>query len=175
VERKVWVFAEADLWIFREDALGNVINFDGASVSDYPLPLFPYCYAENLTLTASQPTARRAVTGRCRRKLVSLSQHFEEVELKIGTLFQRKATQFNTNDIYNTNMQLRLVVKFYKMEYTNSAPFENDQFDISFAKAKTFSLSGSQAEPVSADSNFEAELILRSGDNKIVPASALIH
>jgi len=170
VERTVWTGAEADIWVFREDANGNVVNPDGSAGST--VAMF-YCFGEGLSLTAAQPLARRAVTGRCRKKIVPLSLHFEEVQLQVDSLYIRRATQFSI-DVYNTGVQLRVVVKFWKLTYSNAAPFENDQYDLSFARAQQFSINSAAADPVTNKANFEAELILPTTDNTIVPQSALI-
>ena len=163
MERSVWVFDQAQVWIFAENSSGV-----------YGANLLQYCYFTGVSLSASTPVVRRAVTGRNRRKLLNLASSFEDVNMQVDHMLYRAALEYDKTNIFNAEKQLRIVLQMYELTYTNAAPFENDQFELSFAKATQFSISGQSGDEVTAKANFEAEILLADADNNRVPASLLV-
>lgn len=152
MQRTVWVFGDAKIKIYEE-----VIDVGTLYAPD--VPLLEYCYAQGATLNANAAYARRAVTGRGRRKLVPLSD-FENITFSCPHLLFDKETEINFDSIFNTNKQLRLILEFSKIEYSGIPPFTNDIFTLSFCRATGFSISGQDDENIIGTANFEAELLL---------------
>jgi hypothetical protein len=163
VERSTWVFGNAEVWIFSENSSGVY----GSKVTEY-------CFLKGVQLSASLPIVRRAVTGRGRRRLLPLSGSYEDVNMQVDHMMFRLATEYDTSDVFNPLKQLRVVLRFFNLIYTNAAPFENDQLELSFARATQFSISGQENESINAKASFEAELLLASADNNRVPANLLV-
>lgn len=151
MQRTVWVFGDAKIKIYEETENGTLYNPE--------VPLLEYCYLQGFSLNASASFARRAVTGRGRRKIVMLSD-FENITLSCSHLFFDKDTEFNTDSIFNPDKQLRILVECSKVEYSGIPPFNNDIFALSHARATAFSQTGQDDQNIQATANFEAELFV---------------
>lgn len=154
-QRSVWTLGEADITVYAEDGNGNLVLVDGQ-----PVPLVQYCFVEDMTIRASTEIKRRAVTGRGARMITTPSGSYDDCSAMIEHMFFRKATEINLTNIFNPGASLRLVISFFKLIYTNVAPFENDTIYLSCCKAKSFEITGKQPEIVMATANFEAELVV---------------
>ena len=161
IQRTVWTLGDCRIKIFREDGVGGLeYNTPGQPLSGVAPAFFEYCFAENVTITATTVTRRRGVTGRGFRKITNPSQTYDDVTAEIDHLLFRKATEIDWTQIFNPARHLRFVFDFYKLEYTNVAPFENDTFYLSYARARSFVLKSKMPDEVTASISIDAELIL---------------
>lgn len=161
IQRSVWTLGECNITIYEEDGAGNLqYNTPGDPLSGLKPALYQYCFAEDVNIFASTSQRRRGVTGRGFRKLVNQSQTYDEVTATIGHMFFRKAAELNFSENFNVNKQLRFMFEWYKLEYTNVAPFENDSFRLSYARSRSFNIKSRMPEIVTATIEIDAELIL---------------
>lgn len=140
------VFAEADVKIFLEDEDGVILSDD---------PVFTYCYAEGISISASAAFQRRGVTGRTRRKIIRRSCGYDEVSMDVEALYIRKSQELDAVNIFNTKKQLQIWLHF------NDVALPVDQQEkmiLSFCRATSFKVTGSNAESVKISASFIAEM-----------------
>jgi hypothetical protein len=153
VSRHVWTFGEADVKIYEEDSDGELIGEESS-------PIFTYCYAENIKVFSAQALQRRPIPGRGSRKIVHPSGGFDECNISFGHLFFRKSVEYDTDDVFAPFKKLRIVLEFFDLAYTGSAPLENDSFSLSRASAKSFQITSNMPDIVIATAEFEGELLI---------------
>lgn len=160
MQRTIWVHGDATLSVYEEDPTST--SDPPALIQDEDeedILLLAYCFLQGVTINASAALERRGVPGRGRRKLICRSGKFDDVSMEVEHLFFRKTTELDFDDIFNPEKQLRLVLEFFKPEYSGTAPFENDTISLAWAKAEAVSISSRDNDNVTASASFQAEKI----------------
>lgn len=141
------VLAEADVKLFLEDANGVKLTTD---------PFLTYCYAEGISISSSAAFQRRGVTGRSSRKIIRKSCGYDEVTLDIDSLYVRKSQELDATNIFNTKKQLQIWLDFNDVSLTVA---EKEVIILSYCRATSFKITGSNAESIKISASFIGEQI----------------
>lgn len=173
VRRSVWTLGDAFVNIYLETESGTITGIgaqkDLAQIQANPTepynfdPILRHCYLESVNISTETAIVRRAVTGRGRRKITTPAGSYDNVNCGIENMMISKDAEYNVDQIFNPNQNLRIHFMLYNLEYTNDGgPGEqkNDQFYLTKCKASSFKITGRMPEVITANASFEAEQLV---------------
>lgn len=149
VTRHVWTAGFGQAKIYTEAANGTPTP---------STPVIEHCYVETVQFSTSTDIAKRAVTGRGRRKIIPISGSYDDVQISIAHLAFKKSTEFDLINIFNPHQQLRFEYELSDIFY-DGVTLENDAYIASFARALSYSVNSSDNEEIDISVLLEAEIL----------------
>lgn len=130
------------------DYIGGNLDGNGDPIID---PIVQYCYMRNVTIQAKAAFARRAVTGRGRRKIVRRSGTYDEVTITTNHLVFRKSETWKPDTVFNNWTPLYLVLLL------TDFPWRESSFSVKRCFSEDFTIQSEDAAEVIASVNFMGE------------------
>lgn len=140
MSRHVWTAEYGDLEIHKETAAGVLVSGG---------PLFTYCYAENISVSAKLEAIRRMVPGRAQKKITTRAY---EYTCNIGHLYFWKDQEIDLANVFNRAQRLRLIFRL------KDVSLQEDVHTLSLAYATSWNLNSQKNNNVQGSASFDAEL-----------------